>query len=174
MARLEWERRTMGVVTPSDFLTDEERAALSGPVRIYRLGEEGKAVEQAIQRESEPAVGQPEPEASTRSKLPSRDEVAEAILKHGSWREASAALGIKKHQLGYLVEKYKLQGLKANAKVGAPATQEPVADQPVLVMSNTSSPSEGAELLRRLATVIEALHSALEYEVQVTVRRVAS
>lgn len=37
LERIKWDIKTMGQVSPSDFLSDEEVAKLSGPVRTYYL-----------------------------------------------------------------------------------------------------------------------------------------
>ncbi|MDP2857092.1 MAG: helix-turn-helix domain-containing protein [Bacillota bacterium] len=149
--------QTRGVVTPSDFLTEEERQKLSGPVVTYMLSKPLK--DQPVPKPPAPAQSSPlpQPVASPGESRPelTRDAMVELLRQGKSTSQLARLFGVSR---GTINNRKRAWGLRRQVEVcpsGAPAGEEKKG-QVQIEVSEVLEAAAAEKLLRNLAAFVSA------------------
>lgn len=162
-----WHIQTRGVVTPSDFMTEEEKASLSGPVVTYVLpkrSEEETPVMDRVEAES------PKTPSLTREKM-------ESLIKEGrSTSQMAQIFGVSR---GTINNKKRMWGLVRAASAPAKPRPEPQPQpqpekrrggQVQLEVIDSLEACQAEHLLKNIASFISA--NGGEYEITLRISKV--
>lgn len=153
-----WHIETHGVVTPSDFLTQEERSKLNGPVVTYKLPE-------SVKEEPEPMEKQETqgPPALTRENM-------EALIKEGrSTSQLAKLFGVSR---GTINNKKRLWGLvRTTARSTTPVSTIPEASTGGHIQIDVTDVLEASaaeQLLKNIANFVLANGGRYELTLRVS------
>jgi transposase len=153
----QWHIETRGVITPSDFLSEEERSGLSGPVVTYMLPRDGEARE-------EPAIVDKEEIKST--PILTR-EAMESLLREG--KSTSQMAKLFSVSRGTINNKKRQWGLTRSLHHSEEAPAVPKRCGSVqMEVSDQLDATAAEQLLRNIAAFLQADGGNYEIDLRIT------